>query len=81
MAGLQLGCLAEPLAKQLAGHAFDADTMNHFQRDMEAISRAHVRRLIPYSAAMKAYDKLAKKIVQHVEGFASPQPRSDKEGG
>ena len=72
MVGLQLGCLVEPLPKQLAGHSFDADTMNHFQRDMEAISRAHVRLLIPYSVAMKAYDKLAKKIVQHVEGYATP---------
>lgn len=65
--GLRLGCLVAPLAQQLAAFEFDAGVMGHFQRDMEAISRVLIRGLIPYSAAMKAYDKLAKKIVAHVD--------------
>lgn len=69
---LQLGCLVDPLSKQLSDYDFDPAQMDHFQRDMEAISRAHVRHLIPYSQAMKAYDKLSNKIVAHIKERNKP---------
>jgi hypothetical protein len=56
------GAMADPLRKQLEMTGIDAGTINHLQRDVDAVVRLHVRGLLTDSEANKARQRVAKKI-------------------
>jgi hypothetical protein len=57
-----LGGFGPKLSDQGLEPYLSAEDIAHFDRDDEAISRLHVRGLIPYSVHVKARQKLAAKI-------------------
>ena len=62
--GVYFGALSPTLAEQLqeAGLDYDEDTIDHLNRDAEAITRLSVRGVLPDSQAQAARKKLMKKI-------------------
>lgn len=66
----------DPLADQLAAQElpFDPDTVDHFQRDSEAISRLRVRGVITHSEGDRAYDRLGKRVWAEVARAAKANP-------
>lgn len=67
--GIALGCLAPPLAEQLASlkTPVPADTLARWQIQSNAISTVSIGGLIPHSVGQKAYAKLAKNIAAECE--------------
>lgn len=57
-----LGAFGPRLAEQGLEGYLDARDIEHFDRDDEAISRLHMRGIIPYSVHIKAREKLAKSV-------------------
>lgn len=63
---LSFGALSEPLKKQLAeqGLRMKSKYLQHFQKDADALSRLHIRGLIPDSEVRKIRQKLMKSITK-----------------
>lgn len=61
--GIHFGALAPSLAEQLKDYEINEDDLKHFQLDADAITRLVCRSLIPDSIAVKARQRLLKKIV------------------
>lgn len=61
---LSFGVLSPKIAEQLATQnaGIEPDRLEHFQKDADAISRLHVRGLLPDSTAKNIREKLMKKI-------------------
>lgn len=66
--GITFGALAPEIREQLdeAGLRYEEKDAEHFNRDAEAITRLHLRNLIPNGQAEKARQKLVKKIGEAV---------------
>lgn len=62
MSGITFGAMVDPLRKQLEGSGIDAGTMNHLQRDVDAIVRLHIRGLLTDSEMKKACTRFVKKV-------------------
>jgi hypothetical protein len=60
--GITFGAMADPLRKQLEMTGIDAGTINHFQRDADAIVRLNVRSLLTDSETRKARLRVVKKF-------------------
>lgn len=61
---ISFGALAPTIAEQLEKQnvGVEPERLEHFQKDADAISRLHVRGLIPDSVAKNIREKLMKKI-------------------
>lgn len=66
--GIHFGALADPISKQLKqqGFKFDAEQVKHFEKQLDAITRLRFADLIADTVATKAFNKLYKRIQQHV---------------
>jgi hypothetical protein len=60
--GITFGAIADPLRKQLEGEHFDAGTINHYQRDVDAITRLHVRGFLTDAETSRARIRVLKKL-------------------
>lgn len=74
---LIMGALAPPLRDQIREQKlrFDANTIRHFQRDMDAITRLAVRQLLSPSIRAKLNEKLFKQIVRYLSKVNSRPAR------
>lgn len=61
---LELGFARKPFAEQLEaqGLPFNRETIEHLDRDADAISRLKCRGVVAYAAGNKLYDKIAKLV-------------------
>lgn len=66
---IELGVLAPPLYEQLnnQGLNYDCDTIQRFETDRRALNQLRIRELIPESQLTKGYQKLFKRITEHVK--------------
>lgn len=66
---LTFGAMSDPLIKQLRKQKFlfDEDTVDHFQKDIDAFNRLRIRGYLTTSETKNVNDKLFKKITQHLE--------------
>ncbi|MEK6881680.1 MAG: hypothetical protein AABY22_18820 [Nanoarchaeota archaeon] len=66
--GIHFGAMCDKISKQLKtqGFKFEANQVQHFEKQAEAIFRLKISSLISESIAKKAQDKLFKKITTHV---------------
>lgn len=73
--GITFGALAPTIAEQLdeASLQYEEKDADHFNRDAEAITRLHIRDLIPDGQAEKARQKVVKKIGEAV----APPPEDE----
>lgn len=74
---LSFGVLSPKIAEQLTAQSvgIESERLGHFQKDADAVSRLHVRGLIPDSTAKTIREKLMKKI-----SFAAyPVPQANTE--
>lgn len=58
---VHFGTMADPIAVQLPN--LDVNKAKLFQADVDAISRLRVRGLIPWKVGDRAYEKLAKMVL------------------
>jgi hypothetical protein len=81
---IEFGWMGPTLAEQRVAEFIDADTLDHFQKDADAISRLRVRSVITSSAGDKAYDRLSNRIfaevAKQVKARANGQPESGQGG-
>lgn len=68
MADITFGAMADPLRKQLEMTGIDVGTINHLQRDADAIVRLHVRGLLTDSETSRARIRVIKKINAALKG-------------
>ena len=66
-AGITFGAMADPLRIQLEMTGIDAGTINHFQRDADAIVRLNVRGLLSDTETRKARLRVVKKLAVAIE--------------
>lgn len=59
---IQMGAFAPSLSEQGFADLIDANTLDHLQKDADAISRLSVRGIIPDSVAGKARERLVRTI-------------------
>lgn len=64
--GLHFGALAPPLAEQLAGFDLDAEKVDLWQQDADAITRLGVRGVITDGEAKSAYQRLGRQIEHEI---------------
>ena len=66
--GIHFGAMAEPISKQLKkqGFKYDEEQVKHFEKQLDAITRLRFADLIADTIATKAFNKLCKRIQQHV---------------
>ena len=60
--GITFGAMATPLRKQLEMTGMDVGSINHFQRDADAVTRLHVRGFLTDAETRKARIRLINKI-------------------
>jgi hypothetical protein len=65
---LEFGCLCKPISEQLKEHGIELneDKKKEFDGDMEMLNIVKFRRLFPPSQIDAAYQKLAKKVTEHL---------------
>ena len=66
---LEYGCLADPISHQLDEYdiGYDTDDMEGFQTDANALNRLKIRRLLTHTQTIKAFDKLNRRVIDHVK--------------
>jgi hypothetical protein len=77
--GIHFGAMAPPLKEQLKEFNLDDNSLEHFQKDAEAIVRLAIRGIIPDSVKSSANKRLLKNIVRKIEATSPPQPQGVKE--
>lgn len=65
---ISFGALCPPLADQLPAGTIPAETLDHLQRDADAITRLAVRGLLTDAQIHAARSKLVKKIASAASG-------------
>ena len=65
---LEYGCLADPISKQLDEYdiGYDPNDMEGFQTDANSLNRLMIRRLLTHTQITKAFDKLNRRVLDHV---------------
>ena len=68
---LRFGAVSPKLARQLAAHHLDRESIRHWQMDADAITRLVIRRLLTDAQAKQARQKLIDAIARAIAGGAS----------
>lgn len=65
---IAFGAISPSLAEQLEieGFDFNTETVEHLQKDLDAINRLRIRSVITGSESTKAYTRLNKAIITHI---------------
>ena len=65
---LEFGCLCRPISEQLeeVGIELNEDKKKEFDGDLKTLNMLKFRHLFPPSQIDAAYDKLAKKVTDHL---------------
>jgi len=80
--GITFGAMVDPLRKQLEMTGIDSGTINHLQRDVDAIVRLNVRDLLTDKETRSARMRVMKKINAALAAAnKKQQPPFDYEGG
>lgn len=69
---IEFGALAPPLSEQLAALGIDDETIEHWQRDADAISRLSIRDVLTTREARVARERLWKRMRRVIQDATRP---------
>lgn len=74
---LRTGCMAPPLKEQLAGYGFSDESIEIWQKDLDAMSHLYVRGYMNQSTIERAEKKLLAKIKKEPRMFVVDEGKTD----